>query len=123
MLHNQQKKIEINIIQQQEQQQQQQQQQQNEQQKEEILEAGKRCESYEKRVAHPFEQIPEKNNEMPPPPAVTTTAPSKTKSFMPTAKSVMDARVAKKELKKARLQKKLSENTEKMNVIKKQKLS
>ena len=37
---------------------------------------------------------------MPPPPAVTTTAPSKTKSFMPTAKSVMDARVAKKELKK-----------------------
>ena len=102
MLHNQQKKVEINIIQQQEQQQQQQQQQQqNEQQKEEILEAGKRCESYEKRVAHPFEQIPEKNNEMPPPPAVTTTAPSKTKSFMPTAKSVMDARVAKKELKKS----------------------
>ena len=37
---------------------------------------------------------------MPPPPAVTTTAPSKPKSFMPTAKSVMDARVAKKELKK-----------------------
>ena len=99
------KKIEINIIQQQEQQQQQQQQQQNEQQKEEILEAGKRSESYEKRVAHPFEQIPEKNNEMPPPPAVTTTAPSKTKSFMPTAKSVMDARVAKKELKKSQASK------------------
>ena len=37
---------------------------------------------------------------MPPPPAVATTAPSKPKSFMPTAKSVMDARVAKKELKK-----------------------
>ena len=105
MLHNQQKKVEINIIQQQEQQQQQQQQQQNEQQKKEILEAGKRCESYEKRVAHPFEQIPEKNNEMPPPPAVTTTAPSKTKSFMPTAKSVMDARVAKKELKKSQASK------------------
>ena len=50
-----------------------QQQQQNEQQKEEILETGKRPESYEKRVAHPFEQIPEKNNEMQPPSAVTTT--------------------------------------------------
>ena len=37
---------------------------------------------------------------MPPPPAVTTTAPSKPKSFKPRAKSVMDARVAKKELKK-----------------------
>ena len=37
-----------------------------------------------------------KNNEMPPRPAVTTTAPSKPKSFMPTAKSVVDASVAKK---------------------------
>ena len=48
---------EINITQQQEQEQeqQQQQQQQNQQQKEEILETGKRPESYEKRVAHPFE--------------------------------------------------------------------
>ena len=36
-----------------------------------------------------------KNNEMPPLPAVITTAPSKPKSFMPTAKSVMDARVVK----------------------------
>ena len=73
---------EINITQQQEQEQQQQ-QQQNEQQKEEILGTGKTPESYEKRVAHPFEQRPEKNNEMPPLPAVTTTAPSKPKSFMP----------------------------------------
>ena len=40
-----------------------------------------------------------KSNEMPPVPAVTTTAPSKPKSFMPTAKSVMGARFAKKELK------------------------
>ena len=41
---------------------------------------------------------------MPPPPAIATTAPSKSKSFMPTAKSVMDARVAKKRAeKKARL--------------------
>ena len=50
---------EINITQQQEQEQQQQ-QQQNEQQKEEILGTGKTPESYEKRVAHPFEQRPEK---------------------------------------------------------------
>ena len=43
---------------------------------------------------------------------------------MPKAKSVMDARVAKKRAaKKTRLQKQLSENNEKMNVIKKQKLS
>ena len=37
---------------------------------------------------------------MSPPPAVTTISPSKPKSLMTTAKSVMDARVAKKELKK-----------------------
>ena len=83
----------INITEQQEQQQQQ--QQQNKQQKEEILEAGKRPENYEKRVAHPFEQIPEKNNEMLPPPTVITTVPFKRKFFKPTAKSVMDARIAK----------------------------
>ena len=56
-------------------------------------------ECYEKRVVHHFVLIPEKSNEMPPPPAVATTAPSKPKSFMPTAKSVMGARFAKKELK------------------------
>ena len=78
----------------------QQQEQEWQQQKEEILEAGKRSESYGKRVAHLFEQRPEKNNEMPPPPAVTTTAPSKPKSFMPTAKSVMDARVTNKRAEK-----------------------
>ena len=44
---------------------------------------------------------------MPPPLAVITTAPSNPKSFMPTAKSVMDARVAKKRAEKeARLPKK-----------------
>ena len=48
---------EIDITQQK---QQQQQQQQNEQEKEEILCAGKRSESYEKRVVHLFEQKPEK---------------------------------------------------------------
>ena len=76
---------------------------------------------------------PEKNNEVvtplppPPPPAVSATpliAPSKSfTAAAPTAKSVMDARVAKRRAeKKARLQKQLSKNTEKINVIKKQKL-
>ena len=72
---------EIDITQLQQQQHQQQQQKQNEQHKEEIVEAGKRPESYEKRVAHPFEQQPEKNNELvtpsqpPPPPALSATLP------------------------------------------------
>ena len=76
---------------------------------------------------------PEKINEVvtpllpPPPPAVSATpliAPSKSfTAAAPTAKSVMDARVAKRRAeKKARLQKQLSKNTEKINVIKKQKL-
>ena len=117
----------------------------------------KKPESYEKRVAHPFEQKPQKNNEvltppitpspklfgntylfqqkseknseitttLPPSAVVTTTADSsRVKTFVPKAKSMMDARVANKRAeKKARLQKQLSENTEKMNIIKKQKLS
>ena len=37
---------------------------------------------------------------MPPSPAVTTTAPSKPKPFMPTAKSAMDSRVANKRAEK-----------------------
>ena len=51
---------------------------------------------------------------------VTVTADSsQVKPFEPEAKSVMDARVAEERAeKKARLQKQLSENTEKMNVIK-----
>ena len=135
----------------------QQQQQENKQEKEEISCARKRPESYKKRVAHPLEQKPEKNNEvltppttplpklfgntylfeqkseknneittiLPPSAVVTTTADSsRVKPFVPIAKSVMDARVSKQRAeKKARLQKWLSENTEKMNVIKKQKLS
>ena len=78
---------------------------------------------------YPFEQKSEKNNEattsLPPSAVVTTTAYSSCiKPFAPKSKSVMDERFAKKRAeKKARLQKKLSENTEKMNVIKKQKLS
>ena len=78
---------------------------------------------------YPFEQKSEKNNEatttLPPSAVVTITAYSSCiKPFAPKSKSVMDARVAKKRAeKKVRLQKQLSENTEKMNVIKKQKLS
>ena len=60
---------------------------------------------------------------MTPPPAVITTVPFKPKSFKPTAKSVMNARIAKKKQtnkqkkqaeKKGRLQKQLSENKEKI---------
>ena len=51
---------EIDIKQQKQQREQQQQQQQNEQEKEKNLCAGKRPESYGKRVSHPFEQKPEK---------------------------------------------------------------
>ena len=64
----------------------------------------------------------------PPPPALsatTPTAPSKPfTAAAPIVKSLMNARVVKRKAeKKARLQKQLSKNTEKMNVIKKQKLS
>ena len=63
----------------------------------------------------------------PSPPVVSAVSPiAPSKSFTattPTAKSVMDARVAKRRAaRKVRLQKQLSENTEKVNVIKKQKL-
>ena len=75
-----------------------------------------------------------KNNEVvtplpqPPVPVVSAIPPiAPSKSFTaasPTAISVMDARVAKRRAeKKARLQKQLSKNTEKMNIIKKRKLS
>ena len=85
-------------------------------------------------VAHPFDQKPEKNNEVgtplpPPPPSAVSATPliAPSKSFTaaaPAAKSVMDARVARRRAeKKTRLQKQLSKNTEKLNVTKKQKLS
>ena len=64
----------------------------------------------------------------PPPPADSATPPiAPSKSFTaaaPTAKSVMDARVAKiRAEKKARLQKQLMKTLKKLNVIKKQKLA
>ena len=67
----------------------------------------KKTEGYDKRVAHPFEQNPEKNNEIvttPPPPtlsptAVTITSPSN--SFK--AATVMDAKIAKKKRVEKRL--------------------
>ena len=130
-------------------QQQQQQQQQNEQEKEEILCAGKRSESFGRRVAHPFEQKSEKNDEVLEPP--TTPSPKlfgNTYLFDQKSEKIMKQQQQhyhrlllsqpllihqnqwwmqelqkKRAEKKARLQKQLSENTEKMNVIKKQKLS
>ena len=130
-------------------QQQQQQQQQNEQEKEEILCAGKRPESFGRRVAHPFEQKSEKNDEVLEPP--TTPSPKlfgNTYLFDQKSEKIMKQQQQhyhrlllsqpllihqnqwwmqelqkKRAEKKARLQKQLSENTEKMNVIKKQKLS
>ena len=129
--------------------QQQQQQQQNEQEKEEILCAGKRSESFGRRVAHPFEQKSEKNDEVLEPP--TTPSPKlfgNTYLFDQKSEKIMKQQQQhyhrlllsqpllihqnqwwmqelqkKRAEKKARLQKQLSENTEKMNVIKKQKLS
>ena len=130
-------------------QQQQQQQQQNEQEKEEILCTGKRSESFGRRVAHPFEQKSEKNDEVLEPP--TTPSPKlfgNTYLFDQKSEKIMKQQQQhyhrlllsqpllihqnqwwmqelqkKRAEKKARLQKQLSENTEKMNVIKKQKLS
>ena len=121
-----------------------QQQQQQNKQKEEILCAGKRPESYEKRVAHPFEQKPEKNNEVLTPPTpplpkrfgntypfeqksdknneITTTLPPST-VVATTADSSWVKHFAKTGVeKKVRLQKQLSENIEKMNLMEKQKL-
>ena len=88
------------------------QQLQQQQQNEEILEAGKRTtESYVKRVAHPFNKKPEKNNEVlplslpPPSPALSAALPMAPSKFFtaaePTAKSVMDARIAKIEAEKS----------------------
>ena len=81
---------EINITEQQEQQQQ---PKQNEQQKEEILEAEKERKVMKKRKKR--KKIKCHHLLL-----LQLLAPSKPKSFMSTAKSLMDARVAKKELKK-----------------------
>ena len=79
-----------------------------------------------------WEQKPEKINEVvtpllppPPPPATPPIAPSKSLTpAAPIAKSVMYGRFAKRRAEKnARFQKQLNKNTEKMNLIKKQKLS
>ena len=101
-----------------EQQQQQEQQQQHEQKELE----GKNPESYEKRVPHPLEQVPGKIESFIPP-SVTKTVLAAPKNITPSAKSFMDAKVARKRAeKKARLQKQLDENTKKMNVIKNAKI-
>ena len=82
----------------------------------------KNPESYEKRVLHPLEQAPEKIESFIPP-SFTRTVLAVSKYITPSAKSFMDAKVARKrDGKKARLQKQLDENTEKTNVIIKPKL-
>ena len=76
---------------------------------------------------YPFEQKSGENNDTKPillsSAVVTATADSsRVKLFVHKARSVMDAGVAKKELKKkAGLKKQLSKSNEKMSVIKKQK--
>ena len=85
-------------------------------------EEGKNPESYEKRVPHPLEQVPEKIESFIPP-SVTRTVLTAPKNITASIKSFMDAKVARKWAeKKARLQKQLDENTKKMNVVKKTKL-
>ena len=82
----------------------------------------KNPESYEKRVLHPLEQAPEKIESFIPP-SFTRTVLAVSKYITPSAKSFMDAKVARRrDGKKARLQKQLDENTEKTNVIIKPKL-
>ena len=86
-------------------------------------EEGKNSESYEKRVSHPLEQMPEKIESFIPP-SVTRTVLAALKKITPSAKSFTDAKFARKKAeKKARLQRQLHENAEKMNVIKNPKLT
>ena len=86
-------------------------------------EEGKNSESYEKGVSHPLEQMPEKIESFIPP-SVTRTVLAALKKITPSAKSFTDAKFARKKAeKKARLQRQLHENAEKMNVIKNPKLT
>ena len=82
------------------------------------LKERKNPESYKKRVPHPLEQAPEKIESFIPP-SVTRTVLAAPKNITPSAKCKS---CKKKSWKKARLQKQLHENTEKVNVIKKLKL-
>ena len=58
-------------------------------------EEGKNPESYEKRVPHPLEQVPEKIESFIPP-SVTRTVLAAPKSITPNAKYLIDAKVARK---------------------------
>ena len=74
-------------------------------------------------MSHPLEQMPEKIESFIPP-SVTRTVLAALKKITPSAKSFTDAKFARKKAeKKARLQKQLHENAEKMNVIKNPKLT
>ena len=77
------------------------------------LEEAKNPENYEKRVRQTLEQVPEKIESFLPP-SLTRAVLAAPKNITPSAKSFMDAKVARKRAeKKARLQKQLDENTEK----------
>ena len=100
----------------------QQQQQERQQRKQKTLEKYKNLESYEKGVPHPLEQVPKKTESFIPP-SVTRTVLVTSKNITPSTKFLMDGKVASKRAeKKTRFQKKLDENTEKMNVINKTKI-
>ena len=66
------------------------------------IEEGKNPEAYEKRVPHPLEQNPEKIDVLIPW-SVTKTSFAPPKSTAPTAKALMDTKVAKKVFKKKKL--------------------
>ena len=89
LLHEQQQ------LQQQQKQQQQQEQQQQQQHKHTKKEEDKNPESYEKRVPHPLEQVPEKIESFIPP-SVTRTVLTAPKNITASIKSFMDAKVARK---------------------------
>ena len=63
-------------------------------------EEGKNPESYEKRVPHPLEQVPEKIESFIPP-SVTRAVIAATKTITPSAKYFMDAKVARKRAEKS----------------------
>ena len=99
-----------------------------------ILSKGKSPKDYKDREVNENEQVPINIKQQSPPPSLPKTLPQKRdlgieraeskKTGYNTAKSAMDYRVAKKRAeRKKMLRRQLSENTVKMNLIKKSKKS
>ena len=97
-----------------------------------VLSKGKSPKDYKDREVNENEQVPINIKQQSPPPTLPKIFPQKRdlgidrterkKTDYNTAKSAMDYRIAKKRAeRKERLQLQLSENTAKMNLIKKQK--